>query len=179
MPLPQSAPRELYHSRHIKFKGYKREDDLWDIEARMTDVKEHTFPSIDRGGHIKAGETFHDISLRFTIDENMEIKDAVASIDASPFFLCPNSIDNVKNFIGIKIVAGFKKKIIETFPDVKGCTHIRDLAVVLANGAFQTIYPLRLAKRKLGEFELLNTCYALDAKKDVIKRDYPELYKND
>ncbi len=179
MPLPQSCDRELYHSRNIEFKGYKRSDGLWDIEARMTDVKEHTFPSIDRGGQIEAGETFHDISLRFTINEEMEIKDAAASIDAAPFFLCPHAIDNIKNFVGLKIVAGFKKRVMETFPDVKGCTHIRDLAVILANGAFQTIYPLRLARRKKGEFEILNTCYALDAKKDVIKRDYPELHEKD
>ncbi|HEX9684589.1 MAG TPA: DUF2889 domain-containing protein, partial [Burkholderiales bacterium] len=44
MPLPISAvERELTHTRRVRYEGYKRADGLWDIEAHLTDVKNHDF----------------------------------------------------------------------------------------------------------------------------------------
>ncbi|MEY3991305.1 MAG: hypothetical protein RIS04_68, partial [Pseudomonadota bacterium] len=39
MSLPAPAPRRLSHTRTVVFRGYDREDGLWDIEATLTDVK--------------------------------------------------------------------------------------------------------------------------------------------
>ncbi len=39
MPLPPVAPREHLHTREIEWRGYRREDELWDIEGRLVDTK--------------------------------------------------------------------------------------------------------------------------------------------
>jgi len=49
MPLPiSSVERELRHTRRVRYEGYKRGDGLWDIEAHLTDLKNHDF-------HLKTG----------------------------------------------------------------------------------------------------------------------------
>ena len=39
MPLPPPVPRQSAHLREVRFEGYERDDGLWDIEGRITDVK--------------------------------------------------------------------------------------------------------------------------------------------
>src|SRR6185295_8172822 len=44
MPLPVTeVERELLHTRRIRYEGYKRADGLWDIEAHLTDIKNHDY----------------------------------------------------------------------------------------------------------------------------------------
>ena len=89
MPLTNPVERELIHERTIECKGYKRKDDLWDIEGHLVDIKSYEFPNYDRNG-IAAGEPIHDMWLRITVDNNMLIHEAEAVTDASPFNICPN-----------------------------------------------------------------------------------------
>ena len=42
MPLPAPQPRTHLHTRSVVYRGYHREDGLWDIEAEMTDTKTYT-----------------------------------------------------------------------------------------------------------------------------------------
>ncbi len=45
MPLPPpSAQRTRMHVRSVQLDGYKRSDGCWEIEARLTDVKDHDYP---------------------------------------------------------------------------------------------------------------------------------------
>ncbi|MEF8737997.1 MAG: DUF2889 domain-containing protein [Candidatus Accumulibacter necessarius] len=45
MPLPPpTARRTRMHVRSVQLGGYKRGDGCWDIEARLTDVKDHDYP---------------------------------------------------------------------------------------------------------------------------------------
>ncbi|MBP7488731.1 MAG: DUF2889 domain-containing protein, partial [Azospira sp.] len=45
MPLsPAPVARQRLHVRSIQLYGFKREDGLWDVEARLTDVKDHDYP---------------------------------------------------------------------------------------------------------------------------------------
>ena len=39
MSLPEPKKRKPIHPRAIDYRGYQREDNLWDIEAHMTDTK--------------------------------------------------------------------------------------------------------------------------------------------
>ncbi|RJG04323.1 DUF2889 domain-containing protein [Noviherbaspirillum sedimenti] len=63
MPLPAPTPeRELLHTRTVTFKGYRRNDNLWDIEGHLTDVRSHdiAFPGVSRA----AGDPIHGMWLR-------------------------------------------------------------------------------------------------------------------
>ncbi|MCH8002127.1 MAG: DUF2889 domain-containing protein, partial [Proteobacteria bacterium] len=67
MPLPPPVERDHLHTRTMEFRGYRRADGLWDIDARLTDVKTYDFPNEFRGV-IEADEPLHDMWLRVTID---------------------------------------------------------------------------------------------------------------
>src|SRR5712691_7822767 len=84
MPLPlQDVERELTHTRRVRFEGYKRADGLWDIEAHLSDIKNHDFHL--QTGVRRAGQPIHEMWLRLTIDRNLTILDAAASMDALPY----------------------------------------------------------------------------------------------
>ena len=57
MPLPVTeVERELRHTRRVRYEGYKRADGLWDIEAHLTDVKNHDFHAEDRRAPRRAAD---------------------------------------------------------------------------------------------------------------------------
>jgi hypothetical protein len=71
------------HTRRVRYEGYKRADGLWDIEAHLTDIKNHDFDL--KTGVRRAGLPVHEMWLRITIDRSLTIVDAVASSDAVPY----------------------------------------------------------------------------------------------
>jgi len=63
MPLPlQDVERELTHTRRVRFEGYKRADGRWDIEAHLSDIKNHDFHL--QTGVRRAGQPIHEMWLR-------------------------------------------------------------------------------------------------------------------
>jgi hypothetical protein len=68
MALSTPVPREHLHTRSVSYKGYKRDDGLWDIEGHLTDTK--TYP-IDNSwrNKIDVGEPLHEMLIRVTVDE--------------------------------------------------------------------------------------------------------------
>ena len=88
MPLTNPVKRKLAHTRVVTCHGYQREDDLWDIEGRIVDTKPYRFKNRDRGGWIEADEALHDMSIRLTINLDLEVQDVEAIIDASPYNYC-------------------------------------------------------------------------------------------
>ena len=87
MPLSTSVKRDLLHTRNVECRGFRRDDGLFDIEGRIVDVKAYSFENHDRGC-IPAGEPIHDMWLRLTIDEEMEIHAVEAVTDHGPYHIC-------------------------------------------------------------------------------------------
>ncbi len=182
MPLTAPVDRELIHKRTIECKGYKRNDDLWDIEGHLIDIKSYEFPNHDRGG-IAAGEPVHDMWLRITVDNDMLIHEAEAVIEASPFNICPNITRNFTQLKGIQIKQGWRRSIKQLVGGIHGCTHLVELLNPLATAAFQTIYPLiskEMASTNPGKRPLLlGSCHAYASDSLVVKRQWPEYYDGD
>ena len=84
MPLSEPAARQPLHNRQYDFRGYRREDGLWDIEGRIVDTKTYAFENQHRG-QIEAGTPVHDMQVRLTLDDDFLIRDIEAVTDASPF----------------------------------------------------------------------------------------------
>jgi hypothetical protein len=83
MPLSPPVPRALRHTRAIQVQAFKRDDGLWDLDARITDVKES---DVTLASGVRAGGTpLHELSLRITIDLELTIVDAEAASDAVPY----------------------------------------------------------------------------------------------
>ncbi|MEO7728018.1 MAG: DUF2889 domain-containing protein, partial [Burkholderiales bacterium] len=70
--LAAPAPRTHVHTRDVQYRGYRRVDGLWDIEAELTDTKTYRQERPDRGV-MPAGEPVHGMVIRLTVDDEMKI----------------------------------------------------------------------------------------------------------
>jgi hypothetical protein len=198
MPLTPPPPREAIHTRAIEINGYRRADGCYDIEAHLTDVKSFGQTNYDRG-YIGAGEPIHDMWLRLTIDDSMEIVGAEAVSDKTPYMMCPSAAPNFSRLVGLRIKAGFLRDANHLVGGTMGCTHLRELLQQMATTAFQTINPAkvrqemraegatetpgsdkvdaRITEKMGGPPKILNTCLAYSDNGPLVKRRWPELYK--
>ena len=175
MPLPEpKRPREPLHRRTIEVDGYKRDDGLYDIEARLRDTKAADFNLA--AGVRRAGEPIHEMWLRITVDRNLVIVDADASTDAMPYVgLCDEIVPAYRKLIGIAIRPGYTQKVKELFGGVRGCTHITELAGILATAAFQTLAGQKVQPADRKPFQL-DKCHALASNAPAVAKYYPRWY---
>ena len=187
MPLPEPSARRHVHTRAIDYRGYEREDGLWDIEAHMTDVKTYSFKNNWRGT-VEAGEPLHEMLLRVTIDDGFTIRDVVARTDNSPFAMCPDISESYKSLVGIQMGPGWRKAIRMKVGGVKGCTHLTELLFPMATVAMQTIWPLLRHRRDKADSQIpksktrpvvIDTCHAWASDSPVVKENAPDWYTGD
>ena len=177
--LPAPAPRRHLHDRKITYRGYLRDDGLWDIEGELRDSK--SFPiSLGYRGEMPADAAIHNMLIRITIDDDMVIHDISAAMPYTPYRECTPAIDPIRAVIGLQMGRGWKKKIEGAIGGVGGCTHVRELLSGAATAAYQTVYPYRSHASKLKSSEVteppkhLNQCKAWDLKGAVVMRYFPQ-----
>lgn len=177
MPLKKPVRRKHAHRRSISCNAYEREDGLWDVEAQMTDIKAEVVDSPERGGFVSAGEAFHDMTVRFTLDRSLLIHHVEAVIDQSPFIMCPGAASVFKQLEGTRISPGWHRQAKDLVGGAKGCTHLHELLPVLATTAIQSLWPsMDDDVMDAGAKVMLNTCRTWSQDSDVIKRYLPEHY---
>lgn len=137
MPLPAPAPREHLHTRTVTCHGFLRQDGLWDIEGHIVDVKTYPFENEWRG-RVETGTPVHEMWIRVSIDDRMEIKEVAAATDHSPFQMCPDILPNFQRLVGLKIGHGFTRDVRARLGGREGCTHIVEMLQQVATVAFQT-----------------------------------------
>lgn len=139
MPLPSTPPqRTLKHRRSLSVEFYKREDDLWDIDARLTDVKTYDVAVQSNTGILPANKPIHDLLIRLTVDNDANIVGAVAVPDAVPFAgFCETIGPAYQKLIGLNVINGFRQTLRERFAGVAGCTHLNELAMIIPDAAVQ------------------------------------------
>jgi hypothetical protein len=176
MPLPEpKGPRSALHRRTIEIRGWKREDGLYDIEGHLLDRKDVEFRLA--AGVRTAGEPIHSMWLRITVDARLNIVDAAASTDAMPYAgECDKITPDYRKLIGLAIRPGYHQKVKELFGNVRGCTHITELAGSLATAAFQTLAGQGLQDPDRKPFQL-DQCHALESTKPAVARYYPKWYR--
>ena len=173
--LPPPVPREPLHRRAIEIRGYKRDDGLYDVEAHLVDTKPYDFKLA--AGVRAAGEPIHSMWLRITVDRELRIVDAAAAMDAMPYVdHCNEIVPAYRKLVGLAIRPGYHQRLKELFGGVRGCTHISELAGVIATATFQTLAGQRLQDPDRKPFQL-DRCHALDASGPVVGRHYPKWYK--
>lgn len=176
MPLPEpKAPRQPLHLREIEIQGFKRDDGLYDIEGHLVDTKPYDFKLAAGVRH--AGEPIHSMWLRITIDRTLTIVDADAAMDAMPYTGdCNAIVPHYRKLVGLAIRPGYQTRLKELFGDVRGCTHITELAGALATAAFQTLAGQRIQPPEQRPFQL-DRCHALEATRPVVAKYYPKWYR--
>jgi hypothetical protein len=178
MPLPVTeVERELTHTRRVRYEGYKRADGLWDIEAHLTDVKNHDYRL--KTGVRRAGQPVHEMWLRITIDRGLTIRDAVAASDAVPY---PGGCETIapayKRLVGLSLVKDFRRKTRELLGGVRGCTHLTEMLAGLPTAAIQTFAGETSEEREDGSRPFqLDQCHALETSTQTVKQWYPKWHK--
>lgn len=174
--LSKPVARNLQHRRSVECCGYLREDGLWDIEARMTDIKTQTVPLPQRG-EVSAGEPFHDLGLRVTLDQQLLIHKVEAFIEASPFAICKQITESFRQLEGTRIGPGWHRECKELTGGFRGCTHLNELLPIIATTAIQAVWPNSdLEVMKLGASMMVNSCHSWAQNSEVIAELLPEHY---
>lgn len=180
MPLPPPVSRSLRHTRAIEVQAFARDDGLWDLDARITDVKQLDVTLAS--GPRPAGTYLHDLSLRLTIDRQLTVVDAHAASDAVPY---PGHCDTIgpayKSLVGLSLTKGFRLGLKDRLAGVLGCTHLTELAQVLPTAAVQA-YANDVIKTRDGDTDdellphkpfQLDRCHALRTDSAAVAQYYP------
>ena len=178
MPLPlQDVERELTHTRRVRFEGYKRADGLWDIEAHLSDIKNHDYHL--KTGVRRAGQPIHEMWLRLTIDRNLTILEAAASMDALPYpGGCETIVPAYRKLIGLNLAKDFRRKAREILGGTNGCTHLTEMLSGMPTAAIQTFAGEMKEERDDGRKPFqLDQCHALETSTDTVKKWYPKWYR--
>lgn len=177
MALPiQDVERELTHTRRVRFEGYKRADGLWDIEGRLTDVKNHDFTL--QTGVRRAGLPVHDMWVRLTIDTEFNVVSAVAVSDAVPYpGTCETIAPDYAQLVGLNLRHGFRKRAKELLGGTRGCTHLTELLGSFPTAAIQTFAGERRSAPEGGSKPFqIDQCHALESGSENVRRMYPKWY---
>jgi hypothetical protein len=181
MPLPPPVEREPIHLREVRCRGFRRADGMWDIEGRMTDTKDYPFDSRYRG-RLEPGAAVHDMWMRLTIDDQLEVRAIEVSSDHHPFPNCAEIEPAYRTLVGTRLAPGWTRLVMERLGGVAGCTHLTRLAQELAVVALQTIMPLRRRDEAVTEGAMrkpphLDGCHALATDGPIVREIAPRWYR--
>ena len=167
------------HRRQVECIGYRRDDGLWDIEGHLVDTKSYDLKDLDRGP-ARAGHPLHEMWLRLTVDDELNVVAVEACTVWAPYNMCGDITPNFQALKGLAIKAGWTQKTRELLGGTRGCTHLLELLGPMATTAFQTIYPLRSRReREQGKAKrpgLLDSCHAWASDSPVVEKRFPMFY---
>lgn len=137
--LPAPVARKPVHTRTLRFEGFLREDNLWDIDCELCDTKAEPVTLHERG-LLPPGEPVHLLRVRLTLDDSFTIRAVQTASTKVPFGECHLAAqDPMQKLVGLTMGRGWRKAIEGAIGGVAGCTHLRELVFNAATAAFQMI----------------------------------------
>ena len=185
--LPAPVARRPVHTRNIRFEGFLRDDDLWDIDCELSDTKSDPIPMRERGT-LPPGEPVHLLRVRLTVDDHFTIRAVQTAAIHTPFGECQSAADApMQKLVGLTMGPGWRKAIDGSIGGVGGCTHLRELVFNAATAAFQMI-PHYRATQGGGKDELaganaskppfyMGQCMTWAFEGPVVLRHAPQFYR--
>ena len=131
--------RRHMHTRTIECNGYLRDDGLWEVEARLRDVKPFCQSASRYREELKPGDPVHDIGLRLAIDNSMTIVEAQAIMRATPYPTCIEVEPILQRLVGERIGSGWRKVVQSKLGRIESCTHLSELLGPAVTTLFQTM----------------------------------------
>ena len=175
---PPSVARQPLHHRVVQVEAFKRDDGLFDLEARLTDTK--PFPIDLPSGRREAGDPVHDMVLRVTIDARFTI----VGVEADPMRVpmpgtCEAVAPKYERLVGLNLLRGFRRQVQARLGRTEGCTHLSELTAVLPTAALQSIAhlvrPVDDPRPSEPPF-FIGQCHAYDRSGEVVRRHYPQWF---
>lgn len=185
MPLPEAVPRKLLHLRTLEFHGFARDDGLWDIEGRLRDRKPYGHLN-HRNQPLSEGTPVHDMSVRLTLDDALQLVAIEAAIETSPFGTCREVIPALQSLKGTRLDVGWRQALKSRLPRSASCTHLSELLQATATVAFQTLGFGRtpegtnpLLAMESGETQpfFVDQCHSWRADGEAIREVFPKFAK--
>jgi hypothetical protein len=173
---PSTVPRQRLHQRSITYEGYRRDDGLFDIDARLVDAKDHDFELLT--GVRPAREAVHDMWVRVTIDREFVVHAIEVRSEGMPY---PGICDRIEpaygKLVGANLVSGFRRRLHDDMGGVRGCTHVTELLGSLPTAAVQTFAGLQREGEGAQKPFQLDRCHALETTTDTVRRYYPKWHR--
>ena len=163
--------------RRISYEGFRREDGLFDIDARLLDTKDHDYPLAT--GNRTTAEPVHQMAIRVTINTKFDVLNIDAETVDMPYpDVCNRITPDYKKLIGANLLRGFRKSIAEQLGGIKGCTHLSELLGYLPTAAVQTFAGLKRETDGWADKKpfQLDACHALRTDSQAVQMYYPKWY---
>ncbi|MQR01922.1 DUF2889 domain-containing protein [Glaciimonas soli] len=179
MPLSTSIPRRaLKHTRAIHIEAFVRDDELWELDAHITDTKTRDIEL--SSGTLPAGQPLHSLWLRLTLDRQFTIVAVETHSEAAPYANECEISPAYNRLIGLNLLKGFRYDLKQRMGGDKGCTHLTELAQLLPTAAIQAFGGERDSAGK-SVFSIenqkpfqLDRCHALRTDGSVVAKFYPK-----
>lgn len=178
--VTREVSRELKHTRNLRVEVYKRGDGLWDVEARLSDVKTKDVKLAEEVRVV--GDPIHDMTVCLTINEQFDVLAAKASSHRVPYpGYCEAITPAYAELVGLNLLKNFNREVRARFSKTSGCTHITELTAVMPTAAVQAFSgevtrPSALNKPDVPPF-YIDSCHALVRSGEAIKTYYPKWYR--
>jgi len=181
--MSDQPAREEIHHRQIDLRFFRRADGLYEVEGRLVDTKTHPFRRLLANDDTPPGVPVHDIVVRLVVDESLLVRDASAFMASTPFDVCRGAEGTLGVLKGLRIGAGWNKRVRDLLGRSASCTHVVELLGPMATTAFQGLAPQRLARINDPENEAqrrakVDSCFAYAANREVVARLWPHLREN-
>lgn len=177
--MTDDIERTELHHRQIDIRFFRRSDGMYEVEGRLLDRKAHAFRRALQDFDTPAGAPLHDITVRLVVDENSLVHDAGASYSAAPFALCHQAAQTLAPLKGLRVGAGWNKRVRELLGGAASCTHIVELLGPMASTIHQGFAPQRMARMsETGNEEhksKVDSCYSYGRDREVVARLWPNL----
>jgi len=173
---PSTPSRTRLQTRSIILEGYRRDDGLWDIEARLTDRKDQDFRS--ESGFWPMGKEMHDMQVRVTIDKRFNIVEACTDFLAAPYSTCAAIAPDYGKIVGLNLMRGFRREVARLFGGIKGCSHVTELLSVLPTAAIQSVSGEVCDEETEGAKPFqLDGCHALETSGEAVRLYFPRWHR--
>ena len=171
--------RELHH-RRIDMRGYERSDGLYELQARITDIKTETFKVSNGPKVITAGDPVHDMGIDLVFDRELVVQDVSGFVKQGPYDACYQGNENLHRLKGLRIGAGWSSEVRKRLGGADCCAHLRDMLMPMAPAAIQTTTVTRQSNPETFDAEgrpaKLNSCYAYGTEREVVMTQWPKFY---
>lgn len=139
MSLSNPAPHRPMHVRPIQCDGYRRDDGLWDIEARIVDRQPFAYTEFARGPR-QPEQPVHDMHIRLTVSEDLLVHAVEVAMPSVPYDTCVNVRPRFQGLVGKRIDKRWRASVRDAVGAERGCTHARELLFPMATTAYQTLF---------------------------------------
>jgi hypothetical protein len=173
LPLPSPSSRTPLHTRRVVYRGFRREDLLWDIEAELIDTKHKTL-DIPGEGPKQPGETLHGMTIRVTINDHFVLQGIAVVMEHVPHRECTHAHASMQTMVGCTMGRGWRQVIERNLGGVRGCAHLRELLFNMATVAFQTLSHELPDDTPDHPPAHLGQCMTWDFNGAVVERNYPK-----